>query len=192
MKKITKISILLNVILVITTMILVYSYNAIKRDLTLCKKNDKSSIINSHTTPTISIDKTDPIYIFNSKKFPCDSGASTYESNLCSGEKLHFADSLLNEVVKLNIKEFDKYIKQDKEGTLKAKDNTYFVNSLKTNIASKDNFIKAQKKWEELRVLNSEYVSIGCEGGTGCPGIVNSKEIKAVLDRIKEIKELYN
>ena len=149
-------------------------------------------IKNSIKNTPITVDKTDPVYIFNSKKFPCDSGSSTIESNLCIGEKLNFADSLLNEVVKLNIKEFDKQINQNKEGVLKAKDNTYFVNSLKAEIATKENFIKSQKKWEEMRVLNSEYVSIGCEGGTGCSGMVSSEEIKAVLKRIQEIKEKYN
>lgn len=189
MKKHIKISVLLNIVLLTSTIILAYKYNLIQKDLIFCEENSKNSVVKNEST---SIDRTDPIYIFNSKKFLCDSGSTTYESNLCIEEKLHFADSLLDIVVKSNIKEFDKYINQNKEGILKAKDNSYFINALKTSIAQKENFIKSQKKWEEMRVLNSEYVSIGCDGGTGCSGIVDNEEIKAVLERMQEIKERYN
>ena len=189
MNKIIITSALINVLLLSIVIVLFNSpniknnSNVLKKERITTKKNkDLDSIV----------DKTDPIYIFKSQKFPCDSGYSSYESNICIGQKLHFADSLLNLLVKSNLREFDALIRQDKDGVLKAKDNNYFVKSLKSNIASKENFIKAQKKWEELRTLNADYVRLGCEDATGCSGIVSSAEIKEVLKRMQEIKERYN
>jgi uncharacterized protein YecT (DUF1311 family) len=190
MKKIAIISMLLNALMLVSVILLFYNINVIKKNFSIYKNSTKIKTIKKNAA--ITVDKTDPIYIYKSRKFPCDSGYTSYESNLCIGDKLNFADSLLNVTVKNNLKEFDYYIQRDKEAVLKVKDNTYFVNSVKTYIAQKENFIKSQKKWEEMRILNSEYVRIGCDGGTGCSGIVSSKEIKAVLERIQEIKERYN
>jgi hypothetical protein len=47
-----------------------------------------------------------------------------------------------------------------------------------TFLNHKHNFIKSQKKWQELRTLNSDYERLGCDGGTGCSDIVSSAEIK--------------
>lgn len=187
MKKIAIVSILLNLILIVLT---IAAYQKINdQDKKIIIKEEKK--VEKEHIEEVKIDKTDPINIFNSKKFPCDSKYGSYEINLCSGEKLHFADSLLNVMVKANLKKFDSEIKRNQEAVLKVPNDTYFSNSLKSNIALKENFIKTQKKWEELRILNSEYVQIGCEGGTGCSGIVSTEEIKYVLKRIQEIEERY-
>ncbi len=185
MKKTVIISISLNVVFFITTIIIFYNSNIIKKDLNICKKKTKWSI----NTPII-IDKTNPIYIYQSRKFPCDSGYTSYDSNICMGERLHFVDSLLNMVVKSNLKEFDFYIKRDNDAVLHVKDNYYFINSLRINIASKQNFIKSQKLWEQMRMLNSEAIRLGCDGGTGCSGIVSKAEIKYVLERIEKIRDI--
>ncbi|MDR7370777.1 hypothetical protein [Flavobacterium aquidurense] len=184
MRKIATISIIANVLLLVSVTVLFKKYSSIKNK-NVSKK--KVIVVKNENIDSV-IYKTDPIYIFKSQKFPCDSGYASYETNICMGEKLHFADNLLNKLVVYNLKEFDYRINQDKDGVLKAEENSYFVKSLKSAIASKENFIKTQKKWEELRTLKSESVRLGCEGGTGCSGIVSSAEIKEVLKRMQEIK----
>lgn len=190
MKKAAIFSLLVNIVLLVSGIILFNLYSDVKNSLNTLKK---SIVVKGETKVLDSVkDNNNPIYIFKSRRFPCDSGYTSYETNICIGEKLHFADSLLNVLVVSNLKEFDDEINRDKDGVLKAKDNSLFVNSLKINIASKENFIKAQQKWEEMRALNAEYVRLGCEGGTGCSGIVSSSELKDVLRRMQEIKERYN
>lgn len=189
MKKIVISSIVINLLLLCSIAVVLNKYSNVKNDYNVSKK-DTIAIEKNKSMDSV-IDKNDPIYIFKSQKFPCDSGYTSYEINLCTREQLHFADSLLNLLVKTKLKQFDYLIAQDKAG-LSTKSKGYFVKSLKNNIASKDNFIKAQKKWEELRKLNSDYIGLGCEGGTGCVGIVNDAEIKEVLKRMQEIKERYN
>ncbi|UWY26420.1 hypothetical protein N4T20_11920 [Flavobacterium sp. TR2] len=188
MKKILNFSIILNVLLILIITSLLYSHYKTRNNCKISKKNTQYLSLRKRILS--DKEKTDPVFIYNSKKFPCDSKYGSYEINLCLSERLHFVDSLLNVLVKSNLKEFDLEIARNKEGVLKAKDNTYFVNSLKMNIASKENFIKYQKKWQELRELNSQNIQIGCEGGTGCSGIVSSAEIKFVLKRIEEIKKI--
>jgi hypothetical protein len=58
--------------------------------------------------------QNDPVSIFNSHVFPCDSGSTTLEVNFCSGDKFDFVDSLLNGVYKRIIKAIDKDIHDDK------------------------------------------------------------------------------
>lgn len=187
MKKIVITSILINILLLGGVVVLLNKYSKIKNK---CNIDQKETIsIEKNKNNDSIFDKTDPIYIYNSKKFACDEGTgSSYGYNLCSGERLYFADSLLRETVKYKLKEFDDFIKRYKEGVLKAKGNSYFVNCLRMSVESKENFIKSQKVWEEMRVLNSEEIGIYCDGVPTCVGNTNSGEIKFILERIEKIK----
>lgn len=137
---------------------------------------------------TLKTDKSDPISFYKSKKFPCDEKSeSGLGYGLCTREKLQFADSLLDLVVKRKIDQYNSIIKGNKEGVLKAKENSYFVKDLEINTVLKENFIKSQQVWEEMRKLNSENIRLGCDGGSGCVGITNDAEIKFILERIEAI-----
>ncbi|MFH6997069.1 hypothetical protein ACHRVZ_03995 [Flavobacterium sp. FlaQc-57] len=186
MKKNLLASIVINVLLLILVALLFKEYSKAKAELCFFKEHN---IVSEKNKDVIKIDKADPVYIYNSRKFPCDKdNGSGLGYAICTFERLQFADSLLNNVVKNRVKEFDDFIKRNKEGAEKAQDNTYFVNCLRINLAAKENFIKSQKVWEEMRSLNSEDVKLGCDGGSGCTGITNDAEIKYVLERIEKIK----
>ncbi|MBA0882573.1 hypothetical protein [Flavobacterium undicola] len=177
MKKIIIFSGLLNIILVITIVIL-FNKNL---------KTTEEKKVNQTKLHT-SLDKTDPIYI--SHKFPCDLAYGSIEVDLCTKEKLQFSNSLLNQLVKNKLNIVDSLIEVDKETILKDNNNSaFFVKCLKINLQQKQRFIDYQKYWNITRKLNCEIVKSGCEGSTGCIGIVNEAEIKIVLNRIKEIKE---
>lgn len=187
MKKVVIISLSLNVLLGLMIIIMYNNYSFNKNYHYVDNKKD---IVKKEVKKNDSIiDKTDPIYIYKSRKFPCDEGASSsYGYNLCSGERLDFADSLLRETVKYRLKKSDDFINRYKEGVLKAKGNSYFVNCLRMSIELKENFIKSQKIWEQMRTLNSEEIGINCDGVSTCTGIKNNGEIKYVLERIEKIK----
>lgn len=187
MKKAVIFLVSLNIVLVVTSTILFNKYSKFSDDLTTIQQKDLNQ---KQLKTNVYVDKTDPIYIYNSHKFSCSSSYTSFEINLCSGEKLQFADSLLNQLVKRKLNILDDYIKMDKEEVLKAKENTFFVNCLRTNIAQKEAFLESQKYWKQMRKSNSKIVELGCDGGTSCTGIVNSAEIKDVLNRIKLIKDM--
>ncbi|PBJ12295.1 DUF1311 domain-containing protein [Flavobacterium sp. ACN6] len=183
-------SIVLNLILIVLCFFLYQKEIGLEKELFSFQKGKKVHEKEKKENH-IEMDKNDPIFIFNSKKFACDSGgSSSYETNLCFGEKLEFADSLLTEVFKNKILLLDKYVKMDKEVISKTKDNTFFVKALRLNTAQKENLIKSQKLWDQMRVLNSKDVELACDGGTGCSGFVSRAETNYVLKRIEEIKNI--
>ncbi|MRX39749.1 hypothetical protein GJU43_10725 [Flavobacterium sp. LC2016-23] len=192
MKKIAIISLLVNILLLISIVVLYSKCYNIKSNLKIQQKN-KITINSSKKIDSI-IDKSDPIYIYNTHKFPRDSGYTSYDYNMNTGERLQFADSLLNELLKSKLNMLNKYIKIDKEMVLKVKDNTFFVKALKINIGQKNNLAKSQKLWEQMRKLNYDNVWLGCSGATACTGIANDADIKFVLERMEKIKkiEAYN
>lgn len=193
MKKIAIISIFLNIVLIVSGVLLYNKYCDIKSNLEIQQK-DKVGINNSCEKIDSIIDKRDPIYIYNTHKFPRDSGYTSYDYNMNTGERLQFADSLLNELLKSKLNMLNKYIKIDKEMVLKVKDNMFFVKALKINIGQKNNLAKSQKLWEQMRKLNYDNVWLGCSGATACTGIANDADIKFVLERMEKIKkiEAYN
>lgn len=193
MKKVVIISLSLNLLLVTAIVLMCNNYSFTKKKFCFSGKKDivkKEIIVKKKIKDNDSIiNKTDPIYLYRSHKFSCDNDAgSSIGYSLCSMEKLQFVDSLLNGIVKNRLKEFDEYIKRNKEGVLKSKDNSYFSNCLRINIASRENFVRSQKVWTEMRTLNSEEIHLGCDGGSACGGMTNDAEIEYVLDRIKKIK----
>ncbi|QSB26060.1 hypothetical protein [Flavobacterium sp. CLA17] len=192
MKKIAIVSMLLNIVLIVNSVLLYNKYCDIKNNLEIHQKS-KITINSSEKIDSI-IDKSDPIYIYNTHKFPRDSGYTSYDYNMNTGERLQFADSLLNELLKSKLNMLDKYIKIDKEMVLQVKDNMFFVKALKINIGQKNNLVKSQKLWEQMRALNYDNVWLGCSGATACTGIANDADIKFVLERMEKIKkiEAYN
>ena len=185
MKKTIIFSLLLNITLLLTTILLFNKYSELKQDAIT---NQKKVVTKEKFKTKSFIDKIDPVYIYYSHKFSCDSGYTSLEINLCSFEKLNFANSLLNELVNSELNKLDDLIKRNKEEVLKTKDNTFFANCLRINTSEKEEFMKSQKLWEEIRRSNSKIFNIGCDTGTGCVGIVNEAEIKDVLSRIKKNK----
>lgn len=180
----------LNLILIVLSFFLYQARIGLKKDSFSLQKEKKVKDKKKEKTHAV-IDRNDPIFVFNTKKFSCDlNGSSSYETNLCLGEKLEFADSLLREVFESKILLLDKYIKMDKEVVSKIRDNTFFVNALRLNTAQKENLIKSQELWEQMRILNSKGAELACDGGTGCSGFVSQAETKYVLNRIEEIKNI--
>jgi hypothetical protein len=188
MKKILIISILMNIGLAIAIVFLYHknlnmpeSSHCNKQQVLLYPKKDSLSL----RVPN------DPLRIYYSKKFTCGSGPSSYEANICTGEKLRFADSLLSDLVKNKIKMLDQEILVDKEAIEKTGKNNFFITALKSNSFKKIKLIKSQNLWNEMRVLESKDVSLECgDAAAGCPGVVSNAEIKIVLERMKEINEI--
>lgn len=187
MKKYLLASTLINVSSLILILFLFNKYSIIKTELIFFKQS--IGIPKKEKNIVVKIDKTDPIYIYNSKKFSCDTlRDASMGYGICSFEKLKFIEGLLNKTVNDRLDRYNATINRYKEGVLKAKYNSYFVKELKNTTLSQANFIRSQKVWEEMRVLNSEEVSLGCAGSSGCTGITNSAEIKYILERIEKIK----
>ena len=121
MKKIAITSMFLNVLLLV---IVAISYNKYFDNKENLKIQNKNIMTISHSKETDSIiDKTDPVYIYKTHKFSRDSGYTSYDYNMNTGERLQFADSLLSELLKSKLNMLDKYIKTDKKMALKVKDN---------------------------------------------------------------------
>lgn len=186
MRKYLLASILVNAILLIFVVLLYKEYSIVKTELSFFEERISVSQKNKDV---VKIDKADPIYIYNSRKFACDTlNDASIGFAMCSLEKLKFAEELLNITVKNRLNYYKNLVVRDKEGVLNAKDNSYFVKKLRMTILSQENFIKTQKVWEEMRILNSENVRLGCDGGSGCAGITNTAEINYILERIEKIK----
>lgn len=162
-----------------------------------------SFLIFSIFCTTYLYSQDDPAAIFNSHVFPCDSGSTTLETNLCSGEKFEFADSLLNRVYKKILKAIDKDTQDDKRRLLdksSKQETSSEVNEsikfLKEEIAHNDrlkkSIVESQKQWIKYRDANAEAVRITCETGTACITEVNDSLINDTLDRIKTLRSLYD
>lgn len=186
MKKNLLASLLINIVLLILVVLLYKEYSIVKTELHFFKERIS---VSQKDKDVVKVDKADPIYIYNSQKFACDTlNDASIGFAMCSLEKLKFAEQLLNKTVKNKLNYYNSLVARYKEGVLKAKDNSYFVKELRITILSQENFIKTQKVWEEMRILNSENVRLGCDGGSGCPGITNTAEINYILERIEKIK----
>lgn len=151
---------------------------------------------------TNAIGQIDPLADFQSHKFPCDTGWTTMEINICFGIKFEYADSLLNMVYNKIIKELDSEIKYA-NNVLQAEQLKKPVSKeIKEQIESylkdlsyvqrlKESIIKSQRKWLELRDLNWAVISIGCEGGKAFVAIENQSLIDDTLERIKKLQKFY-
>ncbi len=149
-----------------------------------------------------SYSQTHTIEKFKSHKFPCDSGGTTLEFNLCTRVKLEYADSLLNAIYRKIIRSINKEIindekelkiKQSKKiDSLKNVDTIQFLaKEIDYNKRLKMGIIQSQKEWIKVRDLNSKVISITCEGGHACVGIDNLAEMDDILERIKKLQSFY-
>lgn len=151
---------------------------------------------------TFVFGQSDVIEKFDSHKFPCDTGTSTLEYNLCAGIRSEYADSLLNDIYKKIIKSVDREIIADKrklklkqsrkDSSLESKDDIQFLQEIDYDQRLKISIINSQKEWVKVRDLNSEVVRITCEGGSACVGIDNLAELDDTLERIKKLLSFYD
>ncbi|MGZ3848662.1 MAG: lysozyme inhibitor LprI family protein [Flavisolibacter sp.] len=154
------------------------------------------------TSCALAQNDIDPIEVFQSHQFPCDTQTTTLETNICLGKKLEFADSLLNLTFHRILRPLDKSIKEDnvKIKALISKtiltdeersDLKYYTNDLNQNQKTKQAIIKSQKAWIHLRDSNEDAVRTHCEGGTGCYGEVNQSSIYDTIERIKKLRQYF-
>lgn len=145
----------------------------------------------------------DPVKVFNTRKFPCDSGQTTLEINFCSGDKNRFADSLLNRLYKEILKNIDKDIaetnnemkklmQQKKKTGKDSTDLAVFKEELDYHKRLKSSIVTSQRIWLKQREANTEIVSISFEGGTGRTAATIQADTEEILDRIKKLITLCN
>ena len=151
---------------------------------------------------TYTFGQTDYINDYYSHKFPCDSGSTTLEINICSGIKRDYSDSLLNVVYNKIIKSLNKDIidnelqlktEQLKKHTVKEDKEKieFLIKEISYNKRLKESIIKSQRKWIELRDLNMAVISITYEGGKAFVSIENQSLIDDTLTRIKKLLSFY-
>ncbi|MEO8149304.1 MAG: lysozyme inhibitor LprI family protein [Bacteroidia bacterium] len=149
-----------------------------------------------------ALGQDDPVKLFHSHKFPCDTNGTTLDINMCSGIKFDFADSLLNVVYNKIIKAIEAEQREDKEKlkleqskndtSVKSKEWIEFLKKeIDFNKRYKESIIKSQVEWIKLRDLNVNVVSIKSEGGTGYIAIENLSLIDETLERIKKLNSFY-
>ncbi len=147
--------------------------------------------------------QSDGISTFNSHKFPCDSGSTTLEINICSAEKLEYADSLLNVIYRKILRSLDKNLaetKRDiqseqskKDTSAESKAQIEFLIKESVNIQRfRKSIVTSQQQWIKLRDSDSKVVRITCEGGTACNAIVNDAVLQQTLERIKSLESWYD
>src|SRR3982751_472188 len=143
--------------------------------------------------------QSDPIEVYNAHTFACDTGTSTLEITFCVGDKLEYADSLLNDTYKKLIKSIDKSVIDSKKEltitqtkkNLSREDKTtiqVLLKEISNHQRLKASIIKSQKEWVKLRDMNSEVISISCEDGRECNAITILAEIDDTLERIKKLQ----
>jgi uncharacterized protein YecT (DUF1311 family) len=135
--------------------------------------------------------------VFNRHKFACDEGGTTPEVNICSGEKVAFADSLLKRLWTRKLKSLDKDIQDHSIDHLKRKGQKIdssdfdFFNKQRAHYSRlKHKLIRSQQAWVKLRERNYEYARESCSGGTACSAIANDVYINDTLDRIKWLEDM--
>jgi uncharacterized protein YecT (DUF1311 family) len=152
---------------------------------------------------SVCYSQSDPIEDFRSHKFPCDSGNTTLEINMCAGVKSEYADSLLNDIYHKIIRSINKEIstakkelkirQSKKSNSPETKEDIQFLTiGIDQDQRLKTSIIASQKEWIKLRELNAEVISITCEGGHECVTITNLAEIDDILERIKKLQSFYD
>ena len=145
---------------------------------------------------TTAIAQSRVVDAYNNHHFPCDSGTSSLEINLCTGEKADFADSLLNKLYHKILKDLDKEI-ASYSGTVSPKggnkldssDIKFAIEQRNLNTRIKQNLVKSQQQWLKTRSADCEVQRSMCEGGSGCIGEVNDLYLRETLSRISQLEE---
>jgi uncharacterized protein YecT (DUF1311 family) len=150
-----------------------------------------------YLAPFYSPAQSSVVDVYNAHHFACDSGSGTLETNICSGVKVHFADSLLNRLYKNLLRSIDKEITHHKTTLTKLKTNIkepnkddidFSIKSINYSQRLKQSIITSQRQWIKAKDANLAVVKINCEGGTGCIAITNEACIVEILDRIKKLE----
>lgn len=147
--------------------------------------------------PGFAIAQPSLVDFYEAKEFKCDELDGTVNANICSGEKVAFVDSLLNNLYNKIIKNLDKEIVSSKQAILKLRKKVKYVDSsdlyytekkLKYDQNLRDAIVFSQRNWIKLRNSNISVEALLCEGGTGCIAITNEALIKEILDRIRKLE----
>jgi uncharacterized protein YecT (DUF1311 family) len=133
--------------------------------------------------------------IYTKHHFPCDSGGTTLEVNLCSGEKADFADNLLNKLYKKILNHIDKEIKRY-TGKISTKVNPaldsseikFAMNEKSYYVRLRQRLVTSQQQWLKFRSAHCDVESSQCEGGTACTALVNEAYVSETLDRIRQLE----
>jgi uncharacterized protein YecT (DUF1311 family) len=151
---------------------------------------------------SLAFGQTGHLLSYSSHKFPCDSGTTTLDINRCSGIRLDYADSLLNDLYDKIIKSLDKEIvesqnklklEQSKKDTaIEHKETIQFlIKDVDYNQRLKESIVKSQREWIKVAGLNLEVIEIMSEGGTGFVAEENQSLIDDDLERIKKLDSFY-
>lgn len=144
----------------------------------------------------------DPVKLFHSHKFPCDTADNTIEINICSGIKRDFADSLLNSVYNeiINALKAEEMEDENKLKVALSKNDTSSITKESIDFIKKDidyirklknKIVMSQEAWIKSRDLNVDVIVIKSEGGTGFVAQENQSLIEDTLERIEKLKSFY-
>jgi uncharacterized protein YecT (DUF1311 family) len=130
--------------------------------------------------------------IYKKHRFACDSGLRQIEMNVCSGEKAHFADTLMNRLYQKMVRFLDGKIQAEtkrlKNHGLDLSDRAFAEKERVYYRTTKLALIKSQSQWKRSRDADCELERVGCEGGSACNYIVNSRYIEMTLARITALE----
>jgi len=119
----------------------------------------------------------------------CDSSGTQMEMNICSAEKLHIADSILelyyNKLISYVDSEYTSELKTSKDTT-----NEYerkYLNKLKNQ---KKAIIKSKADFEKFSNSTTDIVSYQYEGGSMEPMAVNDCALDITINQIKILMNL--
>jgi uncharacterized protein YecT (DUF1311 family) len=142
-------------------------------------------IITSFSLPlTAQIDLENPPW-----EIGCDSSTTQMEMNICSAEKLHIADSMLD----LCYKELIDYVDSEYTSELKTLQDTtneYGRKYLNKLINQKKAIIKSRTDFETFRNSTTDIVSYQYEGGSMEPMAANTCALNITINQIKILMNL--
>lgn len=134
--------------------------------------------------------------VFNHHRFSCDNESTALAVNLCSREKINFADSLLKKLYLKVQKSLDNEINQHtveyakkQKVSLDSSYRAFLSTERKHYLRLKQMLAQSQQTWLKMRQENYQVVKSICDGGTGCPAIANGVYLSDILDRIKRLED---
>lgn len=153
------------------------------------------------TASTSFLGQKSLVDLFEAHRFLCDSGSTSLEINICSGERLHFADSLMALAYKRLLRSVDEEIagyqndlKAKRSIVVKAKNDSIQINAFSKEVARlkkyKQSIVTAQSQWKKSLDTEASVEQSNCEGGTGCVGMVNQFMTDQILNRISRLESL--
>ena len=118
-------------------------------------------------------------------ELPCDTLTSQTQMNICSGKKVKIADSVMHSLYTSILGSFeskcnDKALRED--DSKKA-----YLSQLEKKLII---FKQSQINFENYLASNSNFVSESWRGGTIRPFMVNTYELRIIVERIKILREI--